>query len=107
MTEPGTVGPAGISDRSSGGGRCVPLTGPAAERLVPVLHDAEEDDDRIRSALRDPACGNYAALIGDLLVGAAVVHWGTGGESSELLYLAVDRDQRGKGYGTQIVAAVR
>src|SRR3954453_2133598 len=56
MTRPGTVGPAGRTDRSNGGiarMRCVSVTGPAAERLAPVLHDAEEDDDRIRAALRD------------------------------------------------------
>ena len=29
--------------------------GMAAEALLPVLNDAEEDDERIRAALRDPS----------------------------------------------------
>jgi GNAT superfamily N-acetyltransferase len=79
---------------------------PDAEELVPILHDAEEDDERIRAALRDPAGQAYAAYIGDRMVGAAVVHWGDPGPS-EIRYLAVAGGERGKGLGRQIVAAIQ
>ncbi len=84
--------------------RCVAVSGPEAENLVPILHDAEEDDDRIRTALRDPACRTYAALIDGEPVGAAVVRWAA---PAEILYLAVAAGDRGKGYGRQIVAAIQ
>jgi NAD(P)H-dependent FMN reductase/GNAT superfamily N-acetyltransferase len=81
---------------------CAPVAGSAAEALLPVLHDAEEDDERIRSALRDPACQAYAATVAGQLVGAAVVRWRPT-EPSEILYLAVAAAERGQGYGKQIV----
>ncbi|MEU7874907.1 GNAT family N-acetyltransferase [Dactylosporangium sp. NPDC049140] len=83
----------------------VAVAGAAAERLVPILHDAEEDDERIRSALRDPSCQAYAALDGDEPVGAAVVRWDDR-EPSELLYIAVAADRRGTGLGRRIIAAI-
>ena len=86
--------------------RCVAVSGPMAEQLVAILHDAEEDDERIRAALRDPACRAYAAFDGDEPVGAAVVRWDDR-EHSELLYLAVAAARRGAGIGRQIVAAVQ
>ncbi|MEU9829754.1 hypothetical protein [Micromonospora chersina] len=46
-----------------------------AEKLVAILHEADEDDERIRAALRDPACRTYVALEDDTPVGAAVVRW--------------------------------
>ena len=85
--------------------RCIPVSGPEAESLLPILHDAEEDDDRIRTALRDPACQTYAALIDDEPVGAAVVCWAQ--TPAEILYIAVAAGDRGKGYGRQIVAAIQ
>jgi hypothetical protein len=44
--------------------QCIAVSGVDAEKLVAILHDAEEDDERIRSALRDPSCRAYAALDG-------------------------------------------
>lgn len=85
--------------------RCIPVPGSDAERLVPILHDAEEDDDRIRAALRHPACQAYAALLGDEPVGAAVVRWDDR-EPSEILYIAVSAGCRGTGVGRRIIAAV-
>jgi GNAT superfamily N-acetyltransferase len=85
--------------------RCIPVSGADAERLVPILHDAEEDDERIRAAQRDAACRSYAAYVDGTLVGAAVVRWDSQ-EPSEILYIAVAADERGKGYGKQLVAAV-
>jgi NAD(P)H-dependent FMN reductase/GNAT superfamily N-acetyltransferase len=85
---------------------CAPVAGVAAEALLPVLHDAEEDDERIRAALRDPACQAYAATVAGHLVGAAVVRWRQS-EPSEIVYLAVAAAERGKGYGQRIVAALQ
>ena len=76
------------------------------ESLIPLLHDAEEDDDRIRAALWDPAVQGYLARVGDEPVGAAVMRW-SGDEPSELLYLAVAESARRRGYGRRIVAALQ
>lgn len=84
----------------------MPLSGARAERMVAILHDAEEDDERIRAAINDPTCRTYAALVDDRPVGAAVVRW-SASEPSEILYLAVTADDRGKGYGRQIIAALQ
>jgi GNAT superfamily N-acetyltransferase len=84
----------------------IPVAGAAAEPLVAILHDAEEDDERIRAAIGDPTCSTYTALVDDRPVGAAVVRWSTS-EPSEILYLAVTAADRGKGYGRQIVAALQ
>jgi ribosomal protein S18 acetylase RimI-like enzyme len=83
---------------------CVTVTAAGAERLIPLLHDAEEDDERIRAALRDPACRAYAARLGGETVAAAVVRWH---EPAEILYIAVDPDRRGGGIGRRLVAAVQ
>jgi len=85
---------------------CIPVSGADAEKLVPILHDAEEDDERIRAALREPTCQAYAGMLDDEPVGAAVVHWADR-EPSEILYLAVAAARRGTGIGRQIVAAVQ
>ena len=86
--------------------RCVPVSGADAGNLVPILHDAEEDDERIRTALRDPTCQAYAGLLGDEPVGAAVVRWADR-EPSEILYIAVVATRRGTGVGRQIITAVQ
>ncbi len=86
--------------------RCVPVSGAETAKLVPILHDAEEDDERIRTAMRAPACQTYAALVDEQAVGAAVVRWGEP-EPAEILYLAVVAGERGNGYGRQIVAAIQ
>ena len=85
---------------------CIPMASDQSEILLPILHDAEEDDERIRAAFLDPACVAYAASVDGALVGAAVVRWEEG-ESSEILYIAVIASERGKGYGKQIIAALQ
>jgi GNAT superfamily N-acetyltransferase len=87
----------------------VPVSGTEAEKLLPILHEAEEDDERIRAALRDPACQAYAALVGEEPIGAAVVRWDDRqpSEPSEILYIAVVAAQRGRGVGRQIIAAIQ
>jgi len=74
--------------------------------MVAILHDAEEDDERIRAAINDPTCSTYAALVDHQPVGAAVVRW-SAPEPSEILYIAVTAADRGRGYGRQIIAAVQ
>jgi ribosomal protein S18 acetylase RimI-like enzyme len=85
---------------------CLHVTGEQAEALVSILHDAEEDDERIRAALRDPACLTYAAYVDARLVGAAVVRWSER-EASEILYIAIQAAERGKGYGKQLIAVIQ
>ena len=86
--------------------QCVPVAAADAESLVPLLHDAEEDDERIRAALRDPAGQGYVARVGAEPVGAAVMRWSSD-EPSELLYLAVAETARRQGHGRRIVAALQ
>lgn len=74
--------------------------------LVPVLRDAEEGEERILAALRNPSCTAYAARVDGELVGAAVVCWKKH-EASEILYIAVLAEQRGKGYGRQLISAIQ
>ncbi|MER7004211.1 GNAT family N-acetyltransferase [Dactylosporangium sp. NPDC000555] len=78
----------------------------AAEELVPILRDAEEGDERIRAVLDEPACRAYAARDGGVPVGAAVVRWAAR-EPSEIVYLAVAREQRRLGHGRRILAALQ
>lgn len=82
----------------------VPAT--EAEYLLPVLQDAEEGVERIHAALRDSACVAYAARVAGELVGAAVVRW-VHDETSEILYIAVIAEQRGKGYGKRMLAELQ
>ena len=74
--------------------------------LLPMLLDAEEGEERIRTALLDPTCAAYAARLDDRLVGAAVVHWEED-KPSEILYIAVAAALRGRGYGKQIIQALQ
>src|SRR4051794_4530120 len=73
-----------------------------SNRIVAVLRDAEEDDELVRAALRDPDNQTYVATIADVVVGAAVVRWGDG-TTSELLYLGLDSEHRGRGHGRRIL----
>lgn len=81
-----------------------PLT--EAPALLPILRDAEEGDERILTALYDPACVAYAARVDGQLIGAAVVRWDAH-EGNEIVYIAVAAEQRGRGYGKRIIAALQ
>jgi ribosomal protein S18 acetylase RimI-like enzyme len=85
--------------------QCIPVSTADAERLVPILRDAEEGDERIRAALRDPACQAYAALVDGEPVGAAVVRWAP--DANEILYIAVAADRRGQGHGKRLITAIQ
>ncbi len=76
----------------------------ACDALIPILHDADEDDERIRAILLDGQHTTYAAYCDGQLVGAVTVRWSV--EESEIEYIAVDSSSRGKGYGKEIVAQV-
>lgn len=77
---------------------------PATEKLLPILHDADEDDQRIRTTLANEAYTSYAAMDGEQLVGAATVRWEK--HESEIEYIAVVPVQRGRGYGKAIMVAL-
>ncbi|GAC1363479.1 MAG: GNAT family N-acetyltransferase [Ktedonobacteraceae bacterium] len=83
-----------------------PVARHEAISLLPLLLDADESEERIRAALLDPSCTAYACRLTDQLVGAAVVRWEVHG-LSEILYIGVDRDLRGRGYGKQMMQALR
>jgi ribosomal protein S18 acetylase RimI-like enzyme len=85
---------------------CTPVSMAEAATLLPILRDAEEGDERIQATFLNPACVAYAARVDGLLIGAAVVRWDEH-EGSELLYIAVIAEQRGKGYGKRIIAALQ
>jgi len=70
--------------------------------LLPILSDAEEGEERIRATLLHPTCTAYASWLDGQLVGAAVVRWEED-EPSEIVYIAVAPDLRGRGYGKQII----
>jgi len=72
--------------------------------LVPMLHDADEDDARITSAIEDAANTTYVAFLEGECVGSALVCWQT--DESEIIYLAVQSAHRGKGYGKALIAAL-
>jgi ribosomal protein S18 acetylase RimI-like enzyme len=74
--------------------------------LLPILLDADEGEERIRAVLLDPGCTAYASWLDGQLAGAAVVRWEED-ETSEILYIAVATDLRGRGYGKQIMQALQ
>jgi ribosomal protein S18 acetylase RimI-like enzyme len=74
--------------------------------LLPMLLDADEGEERIRTVLLDPACIAYTARLDDQLVGAAVVQWEEN-TPSEILYIEVAAALRGRGYGKQIIQALQ
>ena len=75
------------------------------EKLIPILPDAEESEERIRTALADEKNTNYAALEGEELVGAATVKWQA--QESEILSIAVIQKCRGRGYGKTIIEGLK
>ena len=60
---------------------------PASLTLLPLLYDADEDDERVKAVLGDREHTAYVAEDGGAWIGAAVMHWAAA--ESELLLLAV------------------
>jgi N-acetylglutamate synthase-like GNAT family acetyltransferase len=78
------------------------LVWPESEKLLPLLNDAEEDEQRVRAKLTDSLYTTYAALDENQLVGAATVHWQS--DESEIEYIAVASHLRGQGFGKALIA---
>ena|SRR5579859_4998974 len=76
------------------------LLPPDTEVLISILQAAEEGEDRIRTTLNDGDHRSYAALADERLIGAATMRWS---EESEIVYIAVAPDLRGRGYGKAII----
>lgn len=74
------------------------------ESLLPILRDADEGEQRIRDTLMDGVHLSYAAFDDGRLVGAATMYWEQ--DESEIRYIAVEPEVRGKGYGKAIIAAL-
>lgn len=74
--------------------------------LLPMLLEADEGEERIRTALLDPAYTAYASWLDGQLIGAAVVRWEEK-DPSEILYVQIAVSLRGRGYGKQIIRALQ
>lgn len=70
--------------------------------LVSLLRDADEDEGRMRAILSEST--SYLAREGERFVGAVTVHWRE--EESEIEYISVIPELRGKGYGKAILESV-
>jgi GNAT superfamily N-acetyltransferase len=69
------------------------------ERLIPLLHEAEEGDDRIAAVIHEPEAIAYIAQSDGQDVGAAVMHWHP--DESEIVYIATTI--QGQGYGKALI----
>lgn len=72
--------------------------------LVPILLAADEDEERVHRQASDARFTAYAALLDEVMIGAALLHWQ--GEESEVEYIAVAERLRGHGYGRSMLAAL-
>ena len=79
---------------------------PVAEcdAILPLLRDADEDAERIRSLVTGGRHTSYAAWEETVLIGAVVMRWDA--DASEIEYIAVSADMRNRGYGKAIIAQV-
>jgi ribosomal protein S18 acetylase RimI-like enzyme len=69
--------------------------------LLPPLRDAEEGDERITAAIMNLSYTPYIADVEGEIIGAAVMRWDA--NESELVYVAVAAEQRGRGLGKAII----
>lgn len=74
------------------------------ESVLPILRDVDEGEQRIRDTLMDGVHLSYAAFDDGRLVGAATMYWEQ--DESEIRYIAVAPEMRGKGYGKAMIAAL-
>lgn len=81
-----------------------PITISEIETIVTMLRDAEEGEERIRAAVLDIANTSYSAFDGGTLVGAAILRWEE--HESEIIYIAVAANLRGRGYGKAMIEAL-
>lgn len=77
------------------------------DALLPLLHDADEDDARILAAIADVNNSAYLATSQGQVIGAAIMRWDEeDGDETEVLYVGVETAERGRGYGKGIMAAL-
>ncbi|HUN06157.1 MAG TPA: GNAT family N-acetyltransferase [Aggregatilineales bacterium] len=74
------------------------------EQITQRLREADEDVSRIRELVSDRAHHAYLAVLGDVTIGAVLMRWEP--DASEILYIAIDTEQQGRGYGKAVMAAV-
>ena len=74
------------------------------EALVPVLSEADEDDERIRAEFTRPGRVAYRGLLDGEVIGAATMRWDR--EESEIVHIAVLPRWQGRGHGKAFVAAL-
>ncbi|GAB4515856.1 MAG: GNAT family N-acetyltransferase [Anaerolineae bacterium] len=74
-----------------------------ADQLVALLADADKEIGRIR-AMVETHTGYFIINGTGEVIGAALLDWQP--EESEIIYIAVELSQRGKGYGKQAVALI-
>jgi ribosomal protein S18 acetylase RimI-like enzyme len=72
------------------------------ETLLPILHDADEDDERIIRALHEEENSAYLAWADGRVIGALVLC--RAADHAEIVYLAVPPELRGHGHGRAILA---
>jgi ribosomal protein S18 acetylase RimI-like enzyme len=82
------------------------IAGDETLSLLPLLLEADEGEERIRTVLLDPTCTTYAAWLDDRIVGATVVRWKEN-DTSEIVYIEVAAALRGRGYGKQMIQALQ
>lgn len=68
-------------------------------RLIPLLHEAEEGDERIVAAINELDTVAYIAQSEGQDVGAVVMHWHP--DESEIVYIATKI--QGQGYGKALI----
>ena len=75
-----------------------------AERAMAIelLRDADEGEERIRAMVSDQAHTTYVVSEGESIIGAVTMAWEK--NESEILYIAVVPEMRGRGYGKAIMA---
>lgn len=73
-------------------------------QLLPLLHDADEDDERIRTLVTDGQHTAHIAWEHEQMRGAVVMRWNE--EVSEIEYIAVAAAARGQGYGKAMLARI-
>ncbi len=73
-------------------------------RLLPLLRDAEEGEERLIAGLNDPSITAYIAQCDGHDMAAAVVRWTA--HDSEIVYIAALEAARGQGYGKALMRSL-
>ncbi len=72
------------------------------EMAVSLLRDADEGEERIRATVSNEALTTYVAREGESVIGAVTMRWNK--DESEVIYITVVPERRGRGYGKAIMA---